>query len=203
MKSLIGHVRRFISYIAQARRRALVLGIVLALVGAFALLGILRAQSASGPAATGSLPPLPPAKATILARSQQALATAQAGPQAPKYTNVAPGRAQPTATFTTGITDENQGPFSNSDFSIDDVYRGQVNGHWVVIYAGTAWTNFPTEGVGALRVYNLDVGYAGVFDTPDGSSDLKITAVSGTTLQIVSNKGTHLTFDMVTDTFGS
>lgn len=201
MRALIGRVQYFFGSIANARRRTLAFVIVLALVGAFAMLGILRAQSASGPAAD-TTPPLPPAKATILARSQQALATAQAGPQAPKSTNVAPARAQPTATFTTGITDENQGPFSNSDFSIDDVYRGQVNGHWVVIYAGTAWTTFPTEGVGALRVYDLDAGF-GIFDAPDGSGDLKITAVSGTTLQIVSNKGTQLTFDMVTNTFGS
>lgn len=183
-------------------RRVFALAIVLALVGVFAAIEAIQAQGGFGPA-VGSTPPLPPAKATLLARSQQAIATARAKPSTPKSTNVMPPRAQPTATFTTGITYENQGPFSNSTFSIHDVYRGQVNGHWVVIYAGTAWTNFPNQGVGALRVYNLDVGYAGIFDTPDGSGDLQITGVSGTTLQVVSNKGTHLTFDMVTDTFRS
>src|SRR6185312_11132086 len=126
----------------------------------------------------------------------------RAGTPAPKLPYV-PLPAQPTATFTTGITQEHEGPFSNSDFSIDDDYRGLVNGHWVVIYAGTAWINFPKVGNGALRVYTVDVGFTGVFDAPDGSSNLNITGVSGTALQLVSDTGTHLTFDMATDTFGS
>jgi hypothetical protein len=183
-------------------RRVLVLTIVLALVCAFAAVEAIQAQSGFGPA-IGSTPPLPPAKATLLARSQQAIATARAKPNGSKPTNVAPPRVQPTATFTSGIFQEHQGPFSNSDFSIDDVYRGQVNGHWVVIYAGTTWTNFPNQGVGALRVYTVDAGLIGTFNTPDGSSNLNITGISGTTLRVVSNKGAQLTFNMVTDTFGS
>lgn len=188
----------------HTRRRTFAIVIVLALVGAFALVEIILAHGAASPTVSStstSTPPLPPAKATLLARSQQAIATAQAAPQTPKPTNVTSSADVPTATLTAGITYEHQGPFSNSDFSIDDVYRGQVNGQWVIIYAGTAWINFPTKGVGALKIYNLDGGFSGVLDTTDGSDNLKIIGVSGTTLQITSDKGTHLTFDMATDTW--
>ena len=200
------HLRQSASSTLPARRRVLAAGVLLALVGVFALVEIILAHGVASPAASfssTSTPPLPPAKATILARSQQALATAQAAPRAPKTTTGIPPTAAPTATLITGITDEHQGPFSNSDFSIDDVYRGHVNGQWVIIYAGTAWINFPTKGGGALKIYNLYGGFSGLLDTPDSSDNLNITGVSGTTLQITSDKGTHLTFDMATDTWGS
>lgn len=188
----------------RARRRILAAGVILTLIGAFVFVEIILAYGTANPAASSSsasTPPLPPAKATILARSQQALATAQAAPRAPKTTTGISPTAAPTATLTAGITDESQGPFSNSDFSIYDVYRGPVNGRWVVIYAGTSWINFPKDGLGALRVYTIDGGFTGTFDAPDGSGDLNITGVSGTMLQITSDKGTHLTFDMATDTW--
>ncbi len=196
------HTKRTDNPTVRTRQNLLATVIVLALVGAFALIEIILAHGGVVGPAADSTPPLPPAKATIFARSQQAIATARAGTPAPKLP-YAPPAAQPTATLTTGIFQEQEGPFSNSDFSIHDEYQGPVDGHWVVIYAGTAWTNFPTTGVGALRVYTVGVRFVGVFDAPDGSGDLNITGVSGTTLQIVSDKGTHLTFDMATDTFGS
>jgi hypothetical protein len=196
------HTRQVGGSTLHARHRILAAGAVLALVSAFAVVEIIHAQGGFSPA-TGSVPPLPSAKATVLARSQQALATAQAAPRAPKTTTGIPPTAAPTATLTAGITYEKQGPFSNSDFSIYDVYRGPVTGRWVVVYAGTSWINFPKDGLGALRVYTIDGGFTGTFDAPDGSGDLNITGVSGATLQITSDKGTQLTFDMATDTWGN
>src|SRR6185312_2386057 len=102
---------------------------ILMLVAAFAALGIIHAQTTSGlatsgPAAANTAPPLPPAKATFMARTS-ATARAGAGTPAPKLP-YAPPAAQPTATLTAGIFQEHQGPFSNSDFSIDDEYQGPV-----------------------------------------------------------------------------
>src|SRR5690348_16035585 len=97
------HMRQSASSTLHVRRRILAVGAILALVGAFALVEIILAHSAASPtvgSTSTSTPPLPPAKATLLARSQQAIATAQAAPQTPKPTNVTSSSDVPTATLT-------------------------------------------------------------------------------------------------------
>lgn len=144
---------------------------------------------------------LPPAKATIIARQNQAMATAQA--QHPVKTGgYNPPPAVPTATLTAGIFQTHQGPFSNSTFSVEDMYRGPVGSQWEVVFAGTAWTNFPSSGVGALRVYSLTGGLIGVFVAPDHSIYIEITGISETTLQLKSDKSATLSFNLATNTFG-
>jgi hypothetical protein len=161
----------------------------------FAVVGIVTA-SASQPTS------LPSAKATVLARQAQAIATARAR-HPTKPANVSPPAPEPTATLTAGIFPTHQGPFSNSTFSVEDMYRGPVGSQWEIVFAGTAWTDYPTEGVGALRVYTITGDLIGAFNAPDHSSYLDITGIRGTTLQLQSDKSSSLTFDLATNLFGA
>ena len=167
-----------------------------AAVGAFAVVGVIQAA--------GGLPgvqsSLPPAKATVLARSQQAIATAQARhPTKPAHPT--PPADAPTPTLTAGIIQAHQGPFPNTEFSVANMYRGPVGGRWEIVFAGTAWTTFPTAGSGALRIYTISGDLIGVFAAPGGSTTLRITGVTGAILRLQSGTSATLSFNLATNTF--
>lgn len=168
-----------------------------AVICALALVGVIQAA--------GGLPgvqsPLPPAKATVVARSDQAIATARAR-HPTKPAHVTPPPAAPTPTLTAGIIQTHQGPFPNTAFSVANMYRGPVSARWEVVFAGTAWTTFPAVGSGALRVYTITGDLISVFPAPDSSTTLRITGVTGAILRLQSDTGAALSFNLETNTFG-
>jgi len=178
--------------------------LVVAAVAIMALAAVVIVQgvglAASSPNASSSY------KATTLAGEANARATAQAQPQRTKPPFVVE-TPQPTATFTAGIIQTHQGPFSNEDFSVGNMYRGPAGSHWDVVFAGTDWTGaatgYHTGGKGALRIYNLSGSYEGIFLAPDDSTWVNIISVSGTTLTLQSDKTASFTFDLLTNTYGA
>ena len=145
----------------------------------------------------------PAAKATYMARYQQAQATAQAKyPTASKATEI-PSSPQPTATFISGIVSTHEGPFPACDLTVRNAWQGQVNGVWELVYAGLAYPNFAegdcSSGQGGLRIYNSETtANLGTFLAPAGTSALTITAVNGVVMQLRSDSGQLLTFNLQT-----
>lgn len=176
-------------------------GIVAAAAAAvvvLAIAGVIWAVGGSGGAGLGAAQPtLAPTGATATGIAQEKATIVAQG-----TVIAATGQAQPAPTYPTGIFQTHQSPVGNSVFSVMTEYEGPLGSQWVFVFAGTAWTNFPNTGVGALMVYTSTQGHVGTFDAPDGSSWLKITAINGSVLQLQSDKSASLTFDLATNTFG-
>lgn len=147
----------------------------------------------------------PAAKATYMARYQQAQATAQAKyPTASKATEI-PSSPQPTPTFQTGIVDTHEGPFPACDLTVRNAWQGQVNGVWELVYSGVVYSDkaMCTGGQGGLRIYNrVSTANLGTFLAPAGTSALTITAVNGVVMQLRSDSGQLLTFNLQTHQYG-
>ncbi|HLJ81356.1 MAG TPA: hypothetical protein VKT52_07725 [Ktedonobacterales bacterium] len=186
--------------IARGRGKVRTLAAPLAaVVVVLGIVAVLFVSGAAGPGLGAAIQPTPPPagatgtsyaqeKATIVARDSATL-------------TAMPPSTQPTPTYPTGIFQTHQSPVGNSIFSVMTEYEGPLGSQWVFVYAGTAWTDFPNTGNGALMVYITNKGHS-TFDAPDGSSWLNITAINGTVLQLQSDKSKSLTFDLATDTFG-
>lgn len=144
----------------------------------------------------------PAAKATYMARYQQAQATARAKyPTASKGgpTIYTPSSPQPTPTFPTGIFNIHEAPFSQSQFIVHNYYEGPVNGIWEIVYAGGPTTPQFTIAQGGLRIYNVAThADLGQYLAPAGTSGLTITAVNGVVMQLRSDTGQILTFNLQT-----
>ena len=152
-----------------------------------------------------SAPQLPPAKATLLAKGDATLAAARTKNAGhPKQLYPTPV-AVPTETFTAGIV-YYDGQAKVTNFRVQDMYRGPVNGTWEFVYTGSDTANV-AAGVGAVRVLtfsNAD-GYqlVGIFDAPDNSTYIGITGITGNVLRIKSDKTASFGFDLTTNTFTS
>jgi hypothetical protein len=152
-----------------------------------------------------SAPQLPPAKATLLARGDATLAAARAQnphPIKPPYATLVPVS---TPTFTAGIV-YYDGQAKVTNFRVQDMYRGPVNGTWEFVYTGSDTANV-AAGVGAVRVLTFSnaTGYqlVGIFDAPDNSTYIGITGITGNVLRIKSDKTASFGFDLTTNTFTS
>jgi hypothetical protein len=150
-------------------------------------------------------PQLPPAKATLLARGDATLAAARAQnphPVKPSYATLVP---VPTSTFVAGI-DYYDGQAKVTNFRVQDMYSGPVNGTWEFVYTGSDTANV-AAGVGAVRVLTFSnaAGYqlVGIFDAPDHSTYTGITGINGNVLRIKSDKTASFGFDLTTNTFTS
>lgn len=108
-----------------------------------------------------------------------------------------------------GITNMRQGPFPASVFTTRNFWQGPVGNDWVLAYAGAQTRSDGTIGPGGLMLYTetantqggFDLHLLGTFLAPGGTTALTITAVDGTTLQLSSESGAHLAFDLVTHQF--
>lgn len=154
---------------------------------------------------SGPQPQLPSAKATLLARGDATLAAARAQnphPIKPPYATLVP---VPTPTFTSGIY-YYFGQAKITNFKVQDLYTGPVNGTWEFVYTGSDTTN-SSAGVGAVRVetFSNAAGYqlVGIFDAPDHSTYTGITGIKGNVLRIKSDKTVSFGFDLTTNTFTS
>ena len=173
------------------------IGVVVLGVG----IGTALAQPSAGPAGW------PIAKAQLWEREQAELAQARSHPRpklpsaglAPAVEALPPRQA--------GIIAMRQGPFPPTQFLVRAVWQGPVGSAWVLVYAGAtrgaAASAPPSEG--ALRLFQesstMHLTPIGTFSAPDGTGPLTITAASGNRLQLTTDGGTSLSFDLVTRQF--
>ena len=108
-----------------------------------------------------------------------------------------------------GITNMRQGPFPASVFTTRNFWQGPVGDDWVLAYAGAKTNQDGTVGPGGLTLYTetantrggFDLHLLGIFLVPNATTALTITAAPGTILQLSSESGAHLVFDLVTHQF--
>ncbi len=166
-------------------------------------------------------PDLPAAKATMIARQDQAILNARKTPYAkpPKavvdatMTAVVVHRTQsplPTPTFTSGIFQGGSDAFVNRDFGSANHWVGEVSGTWYDVFAGVRHDpGADTNRHGALIVISCanpcQTGHQQTsrYDAPTGTAGVKITGVTGTTITLVSETGATLTFDLLTHQFSA
>lgn len=178
------------------------LGVVLLLM----IVGTVRimqgAQAASaGPSAW------PPAKATMLAQEEQQMAQARAHPHPkPSYT---PPLPQTPTVRQAGIIDTHQGPFPAAQFTVRNFWQGLVGKDWELVYAGAKVNSDGSMGPGALVLYNETINHLGGFDlkvigtypAPNATTALTITAVNGNIMQLSTDTGNVLIFNLQTDQY--
>ncbi len=173
-------------------------GIVLLL--AITFIGISQASRLGA-----SSPQLPSAKATLLAQGDATMAAARAKNAGQPKQLYPPPPAVPTETMTSGIF-YYVGEAKFSNFQVQDMYQGSVNGTWELVYTGSD-TSQSAAGVGAVRVEALSTaaGYTlvGIFDAPDHSTYTGITGITGNVLRIKSDKTASFGFDLTTNTYTS
>jgi hypothetical protein len=149
----------------------------------------------------------PPAKARLLAQEQQEIATAQAKHR-PKPTPHAPP-AQPAPTRVAGIANMHQGPFPSSQFSVENFWQGPVGSIWELVYSGTKENMEGNGGIGALAIYNeavnstggFDITHIGTYTVSSGARSLTIISVNGDIIQLRTDTGSILFFDLQTDAY--
>ena len=100
------------------------------------------------------------------------------------------------------IFQTHQGPLPNSQFSVNNAYVGPVGSQWVIVYAGTLWTSYPSTGIGALAIYDqATLKPIATVKATDGASSLTLISAQGTLLTVKTNTGATLTFNLTTDAF--
>ncbi len=156
----------------------------------------------------------PPAKAAILEREQNELATARAGSPAPKNPNYTPPASAPQPTPVAGIEDGvHEAPFPACEFLDNNFWQGPANGQWYLVYAGSASAHISTcdHSQGTLAIFSEQIGRygdgpmttVGWFTAPAGVRNLTITAVNGKVMTLRTNTGATLEFYLSTDRFSS
>jgi len=153
----------------------------------------------------GSLAGWPAAKAQEWQRLQQEMAAARAharpkpAPQAPSH--------QPDSARHAGIdNDMHQGPFSATAFTVRNFWQGPVGLDWVLVYAGAKREAANDTAQGALRLYNEPTDADGVYHlvpvgtylAPNGDGALTVTAANGDVLQLRTEGGGVLSFNLQT-----
>lgn len=140
-------------------------------------------------------------------RQQQAAAQGHIQPKSAPQTPVSQPQTAPTRQA--GIIAMQQGPFLSSVFTARNFWQGPVKNDWLLAYAGLKPNPDGNGGTGGIRLYNETVNAQGGFDlqllgtflAPTGTTGLKITAVNGLLLQLHSDTGQTLTFDLQTHQF--
>jgi len=90
----------------------------------------------------------------------------------------------------------------NSQFSVNNGYVGPSGSQWVIVYAGTLWTSYPSTGAGALAIYDqATLKPIAMVKTTDGASSLTLVSAQGTLPTTRTDTGATLTFNLVTNTF--
>lgn len=171
-----------------------VLTISLCVVSFLCLIGIASAaQTGGGPFTTQKEQHL---QQVINASRAQAHPHAKTGIQAPA--------AQPAPTYKAGIINMQQGPFSPSIFTVRNVWQGPIGSSWVLAYAGAKTNVNGSSGQGGIALYTETASTSGsshlqslgTFYAPAGTTALTITAEQGNLLQVRTDSGARLTFDL-------
>ena len=105
----------------------------------------------------------------------------------------------------------NGGPFGGSLFAVNTYWQGPVDSNWELVYAGAKKNPADDSvGPGALKVYTEGVGSCGgfaiqpigTFLAPKGAGMLTIVAVNGTLMQLRTDTGSTLVFNLQTNQYG-
>lgn len=145
----------------------------------------------------------PASKAQIYQQQQQALAQARANPR-PKLPSAGVANAPlPSPQRQAGIVSMHQGPFPPSTFVVRNFWQGPVGSEWVLAYAGaTQESPDRPPQLGAVRLYSesasMQLSEIGVFPAAPGTAPLTITAANGDVLQLRSDSGATLSFNLQT-----
>lgn len=176
-----------------------VLTISLCVVSFLCLIGIASAaQTGGGPFTTQKEQHL---QQVLNASRAQAHPHAKTGIQVPA--------AQPAPTQQAGIINMQQGPFSPSVFTVRNVWQGPADSSWILAYAGAKTNVNGTSGQGGIALYTETTGTSGgshlqplgTFYAPAGTTALTITEEQGNWLQVRTDSGARLTFNLQTHQF--
>ena len=145
----------------------------------------------------------PPAKAQIEEQQQQALALAQAHPQPKRASSGLIPASQAPPRRQAGILAMRQGPFLPTTFLVRNFWQGPVGSDWFLVYAGaTPGSTGGSPTVGALRLYretaDLQLTEIGIFAASPSVGPLTITKASADVLDLRSDSGTILSFNLQT-----
>jgi len=122
--------------------------------------------------------------------------------------------APPEPTLVAGLSDVLQGPFEPSIFSLQNQWQGPIGSdtHWMMVGAG-AKKNETDGGVGpaAVSIYEFtttpeghyagNFAHVGLFVAPTDSGLLTIVSVSGSLVELRTEGGETLWFNLVSLTF--
>jgi hypothetical protein len=99
-----------------------------------------------------------------------------------------------------GIIEGASGPFSSSDFVVQNMWQDEIDGIWVVIHAGA---NGDDRKQGALSVVRrLPTGIkGGRYPTPQKSGSIRIVAVKDTLVSVIAEDGSTYIFDLPKQTW--
>jgi hypothetical protein len=217
-----------------AGARAAIVAVFVAVFGALVMVGWAVAASArqhptnqlaamadgvESPQSSASGNHLPAAKQSILDAAASARAAAT---PSPKGTDTAAADNVPPSdldqTFPPrvgGIFDQQQSPFPDMIYQVNNAWSGQVSGVWVVVYAGgprpdpvSAMAYPAVHGAVNLVSEPLDpnapeqqMTFLGEFPAPPGVGPLSATSVTGTTMTLTDPSGVSVHFDLVTHMF--
>lgn len=183
-----------------------------AFIGAGALVAAMGVGVGTGLAVAGdgaSGQNHPPDKAALYQSEQQQNDQARqqyAANPSGHYVPPPPHQAEPPRQ--PGIVDLKAGPFAASDFRVSNFFQGPSGDNWYLVYSGGASeADGQTAG---LRIYTEPINpNEGNRLTPVGiflraqstESELTITSVHGSLIQLVANNGDAVTFDLSTDQY--
>jgi len=114
--------------------------------------------------------------------------------------------SSPTETPRAGIVNGGRDAFHPMDFTVHNMWEGPVGSGWRFVYAGGTPKEPGSVDItpvnGTIWMFNGSVGRnLEKFPAPSGTSPLTITAVSGTVLQLRTDTGATLTFDLQTNQY--
>jgi hypothetical protein len=164
----------------------------------------ISAGSASGPSSPSPYPPsflsgLPPDKSAELTTPT----TAYTGPP---LNNSVPACAGASSCRIEGIVPAGQAPWNATDFAIQNEYVGTYQGQNIEVYAGEALNaasgSATSVAGGGLRIVLGDAAWQ-QYLAPNTPGWVDITSVDGSVLNLQSQNGTALSFDLDNNTFGS
>ncbi len=126
----------------------------------------------------------------------------------PKPTNPQPPPPQAAPTLQAGISNLHQSLLGSS-FALANSWQGPVGSTWELVYAGGNKDPQNNVGPGALVLFTVTANLSGGFDirnigtytAPDGARILTIVAVNGDLMQLRTDSGGSLVFNLKTKTF--
>ena len=136
------------------------------------------------------------------AQVQQALAAARAHTRPKTQAGAAAARPkpQPLPTRKAGVLDMRQGPFSATDFAVQNFWRGQLGASWLLVYAGTRRSPEGAPDQAAIRVYSespdLRLTLIGTFPLNDGSKAARVSGSNGSMVELQTDGGRKISFDL-------
>ena len=119
----------------------------------------------------------------------------------PKPTTPQVPSPQPAPTLHAGIINMQQGPFGGSLFAMNNFWQGPVGSNWELVYAGAERNPDGSVKQGALKLYTKDLTPIGTYPAPSGAGALTIIAVKGSLMQLRTDTGSTLVFNLQTNQY--